>query len=80
MKGIFGLLLFILITFSNERFPIWCAPNQGRVCSCTKCRCVTKPKCPPGQYAKCVSTFHYGGCFCFPKKSNPNFNNTKIKY
>ena len=79
MKGIFCLLLFILITFSNERFPIWCPPNQAKVCGCTQCRCVTKPKCPPGQYAKCESTFFRSGCYCAPKKSNPNFNITKIK-
>ena len=77
MKGIFFLLFFILITFSNESFFIRCPPGQAKVCGCTQCRCVTKPKCPPGQYAKCESTFVYSGCYCTTNKSNLRFNITK---
>jgi len=78
MKAIFYLLLSILISFSNESLHIHCPPDKAKVCSCTQCKCVTKPKCPPGKYAKCVSTFHYSGCYCALKEKNFNFNKTRI--
>ena len=77
MKGIFCLLLFLLITFSNEIFHVNCPSGKAKVCGCTSCRCVTIPKCPIGKYAKCVSTFHFSGCFCTLKKENSYLNKTK---
>ena len=70
MKEIFFMmLLIILINFSNELLPwkIKCQPGQAKLCSCTFCTCVTKPKCPIGQVAKCKSRPHMR-CYCQEEK------------
>ena len=78
MKGIFCLLLFILINFSNERFPVFCPSGEAKVCGCTSCWCVKIPKCPIGKYPKCISSRSFSGCFCTLKKENSYLNKTRI--
>ncbi len=72
MKGIFFLLLILIIDFSYELTPTKCGPDEVRLCGCFSCFCRKKPKCLEGQKVECRPG-PFPRCFCVKEeKKNAN--------